>query len=507
MKPFRTILALAAAILLTASCTHRSDGHLVILHTNDTHSAIEPDRHDKGGIIRRKVLIDSIRACRPNVMLIDAGDAVQGSLYYTLFDGEVERKMMNALGYDIQILGNHEFDKGMDLLAREWSQLNATRLATNYDLTGTTLKDLFVTSEIRQIDGHRIGFIGLNLDPEGLVVAEKSEGVRYTDAIEAANAEAARLKNINGAEIVIAVTHIGYSSSHRDCDDLRLAACSKDIDVIIGGHSHTRIDPADPTTPPSKVANAAGDSVTIVQSGGSGTYLGEIDIDLNNRTATSRLISVDNRLDNRLDSTLVAQLQPYKEAVSQMLATQIGTSPHDYPRSQTGLLNLMSDFVRMAGTDICGKPVDLAIMNKGGLRTDLPKGPITKGGIIDIAPFDNSIVVIDISGADLLDNFAIMAAQHGNGVSANVKALFDPQTCELNSVTIDNRPIDPKRTYRLATIDYLAAGNDYMTPLQKGTLVAKSPKILNATLIDYISQGRLDTLLSTPDLSHRMDSK
>ena len=148
------------------------------------------------------------------------------------------------------------------------------------------------------------------------------------------------------------------------------------------------------------------------------------------------------------------------------------------------MLNLLSDFVMMRGEEICGKPVDLSIMNKGGIRTDLAKGKITKGEIIDIAPFDNSVVVLEIKGKDLLDNFKVMASQ--------------------DSAEIKGTPVDPDKTYRLATIDYLAAGNDYMSPLTRGVELAKSKEVLYTTLIDYISQGKLNALLDNPDKTNRM---
>ena len=118
--------AVVACLGLSSACNSNQNtdsDHLVILHTNDTHSSIDPDLRDNGGIARRKVIIDSVRAEHANVMLVDAGDAVQGSLYFTIFGGEVERALMNEMGYDIRILGNHEFDRGMDGLAKEWSQV------------------------------------------------------------------------------------------------------------------------------------------------------------------------------------------------------------------------------------------------------------------------------------------------------------------------------------------------------------------------------------------------
>lgn len=503
MKITKLHLFLLLVAIITACTPKEADSdHLVILHTNDTHSQIDPDRHDKGGIVRRKALIDSIRSVRDNVVLVDAGDAVQGSLYYTLFSGEVERKMMNDLGYDIQILGNHEFDKGLDVLAREWKQLNATRLSTNYDMTGTPLEGLFVPSVMKEFNGKKVAFIGINLNPEGIVSADNYKGVKYIDAVKAANAEAARLKT-EGADMVIAITHIGYEND-KDYDDLKLAAASKDIDVIIGGHSHTVVDPNDRSTPTWRVPNAAGDTISVLQTGSSGTYLGEIDIDLDTREVKAQLIPVDSRLDDRLDPNAEAIIKPYREKVEKMRNEVIGESPYEFGRKSPEMLNLLSDFVMMRGEEICGKPVDLSIMNKGGIRTDLAKGKITKGEIIDIAPFDNSVVVLEIKGKDLLDNFKVMASQDGNGVSKNVRVLYDPNTREINSAEINGTPVDPDKTYRLATIDYLAAGNDYMSPLTRGVELAKSKEVLYTTLIDYISQGKLNALLDNPDKTNRM---
>ena len=511
MNSNRIFLSIAIASMLAACGCNRtdkseSDNHLVILHTNDTHSQIEPDRHDMGGIARRKVLIDSVREADRNVMVIDAGDAVQGSLYYTLFGGEVERKLMNALGYDVQILGNHEFDKGMETLAREWKQLNAARLSTNYDFSGTPLEGLFVTSLTKKFGDKTVGFIGINLDPAGIISEANYEGVKYIDGIKAANAEAAKLKD-EGADIIIAVTHIGYKDEP-GYSDLDIAANSKDIDVIIGGHSHTVINPADKRegVPTWRVPNAEGDTISVLQTGSSGVNLGEIDINLDTKQVKARLIPVDKRLDNRLDPEIENIIAPYRNKVDSMRAKVIGKSPYEFERKSPEMVNLLSDFVRMRGAELCGKPVDLSIMNKGGIRNSLAAGEITQGEIIDIAPFDNSIVVMEIEGDDLLDNFKVMASQEGQGVSSNVEAVYDPSTHELNRVTIDGKPIDPDRKYRLATIDYLAAGNDYMEPLKEGDILAKSPEVLYKILIDYISVGKLDKLLANPDRKQRMSA-
>lgn len=509
MKLDRFLIAGAVVACLGLSSACNSDknadsDHLVILHTNDTHSSIDPDLRDNGGIARRKVIIDSVRAEHANVMLVDAGDAVQGSLYFTIFGGEVERALMNEMGYDIRILGNHEFDRGMDGLAKEWSQVNGTRLSTNYDLSGTALEDLFVPTVIKEVSGHKIGFIGLNLNPTGIIAEENCTGVKYLDALEKANEVAAQLRK-EGAEMVIAVSHLGYDVT-QGVSDTDIAKGSKDIDIIIGGHSHTAIDPSDPASPQWRIANLEGDTVTVVQTGSRGSAVGELDINLATKTVSPRLIKVDNRLDSRIDTRFAALIKPYRVKVDSLRAYRIGESPNEFERASTRMLNLFSDFVRMRGAEICGKPVDLSIMNKGGIRNSITSGPVTKGEIIDIAPFENRIVVLDILGSDLLENIGIMSGQEGQGVSSNVKVLYDPSTHKLNSVTIDGRPIDPTRHYRLATIDYLAAGNDYMTPLKRAVTIAKSKEILYEALIGYIEAGRLDSILANPDDTPRMTS-
>ena len=188
-----------AALMVGTAATMTTEAiygeKVVILHTNDTHSQIDPNDKGMGGILRRKVLVDSVRSSRSNVLLVDAGDAVQGTLYFSLYGGEVEQKMMNELGYDIQILGNHEFDNGLDELARMYAPVKATKLTTNYDLRGTVLENMFEPYTIRQIGDKKVGFLAINIDPKGMIADKNAVGVKYLDGIEAANATAWHLKH------------------------------------------------------------------------------------------------------------------------------------------------------------------------------------------------------------------------------------------------------------------------------------------------------------------------
>ena len=453
---------------------------LVILHTNDTHSQLDPASNGLGGVARRKVVIDSVRQANDNVILIDAGDAVQGTTYFNIYRGEPEHKVMNALGYDIAIVGNHEFDNGVDELAENIKNDSAVWITTNYDLRESPLDSLFERYLIKEVDGRRIGFIAINLDPKGMIAEGNYDGVKYLDAFKAANSTAWHLKHNERVDAVIAVTHIGFDGAPgpRDID---LAKQSEDIDIIIGGHSHTRLDK------PAVVKNAVGRDVLITQTGSRGATIGEVTIDLDDMTANSKLIAVDSRLDDRVDPDMTELLKPYRQAVDSIMGIKIAKSATALEGDR--LENLVADYVREIG-DRLADDVDLAIVNKGGIRRSLPKGDITQGMVIMMLPFDNRVVVVDIKGSDLRDALDVMASRGGDAVSSAVDARFDPTTGKCVDITIDGKPLDPDKTYRLATIDYLANGGDYMAPMTKATAVGRSDKILYDDVIALMKARR-----------------
>lgn len=290
----KKIIGIAAVCLSVAFCAEAQQGRIVILHTNDTHSQIEPfaPSHktygDMGGVVRRMAVIDSIRNAEPNVLLVDAGDAIQGTPYFNLFKGDAEFEAMNAMGYDVRTLGNHEFDAGMEKLAQLIKGSTADFISTNYDLSATPLAGLVKPWVIREIGGYKVGFLALNVNPENLIPAESCQGVVFHDPIEAAN-RTARLLREKGADLVVVLSHLGYTAQEKsDTTDPQVAAASTDIDIIIGGHSHTEINPEKiDATPDStlryRVKNSQGRDVVIAQTGMSGAYLGCITIDPKNK--------------------------------------------------------------------------------------------------------------------------------------------------------------------------------------------------------------------------------
>lgn len=459
---------------------------IVIIHTNDTHSQIDPDDSDLGGVVRRKVLIDSIRAAEPYTLLVDAGDAVQGTVFFNLYGGEVEAKVLNNLGYDYAILGNHEFDNGMDALGKYLSNVNAQFISTNYDVAGTPLEPFITPYKIVEIGGKRLGLIGINVEPDGIIDPSRSVGVTYLDMFKAANSTAWHLKHNDKVDYVVALTHIGYDYEDLP-DDLDLVENSSNIDAIIGGHSHTRIYPG---SSQAKSEDADDETVLIAQTGNSGQYIGTVTIDTDSGSITSGLIKVDSRLDRR-ESAGIAELEeilaPYRHGVDSVKSIVIGKSRIQAERGDDVLLNFVSDFVAARGRQLVSDGrVDFAIANRGGIRNGLSKGTLTQGDIIEMLPFANYVQVVELSGKDLLELIEINAEKKRVGFSDALRVVIDPKSDEIVSATVGGVPVDPGRIYRIATIDYLTNGGDYMKPLKNGTVVASSDRLMWEDMIDYV---------------------
>tara|TARA_R110002072_G_scaffold41085_10_gene115876 strand:- start:16199 stop:17110 length:912 start_codon:yes stop_codon:yes gene_type:complete len=251
--------------------------HITILHTNDTHSRLDPfpanDARfaNKGGVARRASLIENIRKENPNTLLLDAGDFFQGTPYFNFYGGELELKFMSMLGYDAATIGNHEFDNGLDGLLAHLPQANFPLVSSNYDFTNTIL-DGYVKKHITlEKDGIKIGIFGLGVELEGLVTKKLFQETNYYDPIEIAQDMTRVLKVDEQCDLVICLSHIGYSYDHDKVSDIKLAASTSGIDLIIGGHTHTFLPK------PVVVKNKDNKETLINQVGYAGINLGRID--------------------------------------------------------------------------------------------------------------------------------------------------------------------------------------------------------------------------------------
>jgi 5'-nucleotidase len=285
--------AISAPLLETAP----GETLITILHTNDTHSQIDPlpanDRQypDKGGVARRATLVKRIRKENPNTLLVDAGDVFQGTPYFNFYKGEVEYKSMSLIGYDVVTLGNHDFDNGVTALAAAMKFATFAFVSSNYDVTGTPLESRVKPYVVRVIGGVRVGLFGMGISPDNLITPENFKGVKYNDPVKAARNVVTTLRGRERCTLVVGMSHLGLYPNARkgEIGDSQVAAQVDGIDFIASGHTHTLMKQPEITRTPS------GGNTIIFQVGRSGIYVGRIDMKLQNgkvAAAAGRLLDL-----------------------------------------------------------------------------------------------------------------------------------------------------------------------------------------------------------------------
>ncbi|MGV6862210.1 MAG: bifunctional metallophosphatase/5'-nucleotidase [Putridiphycobacter sp.] len=262
---------------LSSFSKQRELDKITILHTNDTHSHIDPfpknDRKypNKGGVNRRKALVDKIRSEEKNVLLLDAGDIFQGTPYFNMYGGELEFKVMSQIGYDAATIGNHDFDGSIEGFNRVLPLANFPFLCANYDFSNTILNHKTIPFKIFRKNHLKIGVFGVGVELDGLVSKELYKETQYLDPIAQAQKYATILKQEHKCNLVICLSHLGYYAKQNDMCDTILAKETSDIDLIIGGHTHTFLPK------PEMHKNKNGKAVLINQVGWAGIMLGRID--------------------------------------------------------------------------------------------------------------------------------------------------------------------------------------------------------------------------------------
>ena len=448
--------------------------HLMIIAVNDTHSQIDPASDGKGGVARRRAIYDQLRATNPNTVLIHAGDAVQGE--------------MDTLGYDAIILGNHEFDNGMEELAAHYRNVDAVKMSANYDFSATPLDGLFQPYWIKAVGDKRVAFFGINVNPTGLIADMNCQNLGYRSAPDVADATARYLKEVQGVDYAIMVSHIGYSSYEpTEPNDTLIIGHSHYIDMVISSHSHTTIKPGSGAD---RIANADGKLIPIGQNGKSGKLVATYDLDLETGNIVYNQIPVDAAWDEAASryTAMNEWLDLYRHGVDSIMNNPVATSARFMKNSSDAMQNWVSDAALEILKDLSGiKNIDCAIMNKGGIRTDMPKGTVTEGVIGSMFPFDNRFVVLEMPGNELIESIKLMCGRGGDAVSKELRATYNDKG-EMTKATIKGKKIDPKKTYIVATIDYLANGGDYMTPMTKCNRLFVDTQKYGNHILDYVKK-------------------
>lgn len=283
-------MGLAGPALISDALAISKTKKLTILHTNDMHSRIEAFPNDggrnanQGGMLKLAELIKKIRQEEENILLLDAGDVFQGTPFFNFYGGELEFKLMSKMGYDASTLGNHEFDNGLKGIYDQLPHAQFPHLIANYDFSGTILKDAFSPYKIFKKGGLNIGVFGLGIELSGLVAPKNFEGTKYLDPISVAKETVQELQS-KKCDLIICLSHLGYSYRSAKIDDLKLAAQVYGIDLIIGGHTHTFLEQ------PYTVNSASGHSTLVNQAGTGALRLGRIDFEFSNTNTLQNAVA------------------------------------------------------------------------------------------------------------------------------------------------------------------------------------------------------------------------
>jgi 5'-nucleotidase/UDP-sugar diphosphatase len=479
----------------------------VVLHTNDTHGHPLKFFHypapDVGGLPARATVVKRIREEHRNVLILDAGDLNTGRPESNLFKARPDLEGYNYMGYDAMVLGNHEFDNPIAVLREQMELANFPFISANVKIKrGEYLAKPYI---FKEFDGFKVAIFGLTTKRTKLIGNPKhTKDLVFEDEIEVAKILVPELHR--QADLVIALVHMGiYDSTEKGSK--RLALEVDGIDLIVDGHSHTKLDAPITVTHP-----MTGHETPIVQAWKWGLVMGRIDLYLQNKRVIDyryEAIPINlKEMEKKVDGTKVYHfigeeipedrklsklLAPYGARVESLLSRDVGYAEeaffHDDARERENPLgNLLADsmlwYTRHLG-------VDFALQNGGGIRADFPQGQITEKTIYQALPFDNSVVVLTLDGKSIQSLFDYIATiSSGRGafpqLSDGISIIINYQTRKCESIIINGRPIDTNRTYKIATNSYLAAGGDGYSMLPNAIHSYDSGTLQKEILIKYI---------------------
>ena len=478
---------------------------LTILHTNDVHAHLLPftqaggecSEEDNqagkcfGGVARQYSLIQQIRKEVPNVLLLDAGDQFQGTLFYNEYKGRAAQRFMNEFHYQAMTLGNHEFDDGATVLADFIKGLNFPVVSANIDASAEPLlKDLIKPFVILDVGGEKIAVIGA-ITPETEMMSSPGKNVIFKDVKDSVSTAVTEVK-AQGVNKIILLSHIGYGA------DQELAASVDGIDVIVGGHSHTFLSSAAPEENidqaagpyPTVVAASNGDPVLIVQSYWMGKYLGVLNLTFDDK---GKLIAWDGKpvlLDSKIqeDVQIKAEVEKLSQPLDALRKQVIGSSSVELNGERSAcrfaecnMGNLITDAM-LAKTQHLN--TQIAILNGGSIRSSIAKGDVTMGMVLTVVPFGNALSVFGLKGADVWAaiEHGVSRAENpnndGTGRFPQVSGLrywWDkekPAGSRVTAIEVKDsagnyHPLEKEHVYQIVSIEYTRRGGDGYTVFEQ----------------------------------------
>ncbi len=454
-----------------------------ILFTNDIHGAVLPseDKNNpsimKGGLSNLSSVIKEKQAEAPSITL-DGGDWFQGTYIGGMDKGETVMKILNEMNYDATIVGNHDFDYGLDNLHHLVDTANFPVLGGNIIENGTGKVMSGVQPYImKEINGVKVGIIGVAEDKTATDTnAENTVGLHFENSANTINKYKKELEK-QGAQMVVVLSHNGPEV------DARLAQQLEGVDVFVSAHSHQVINP------PRVVGNTL-----LVQSGSKGMNLGQLDLVYDPKTDkvvsyTSTSNSITNQ-NSSPDPAVEGVLAPVMPEVNKKMGEVVGETTVTLTRRGRYPETIMGDIVTDSMRHATG--ADVAFTNSGGIRDEIRPGKITYGDVFKVIPFDNGIVTMDLTGEQLKGVMEESAKRtRGTIEVSGMKMDIDPrkpkgQRC--SNIMVNGKPLDLKKTYRVATADFLAGGSNGYTDLTQGKNVKDEHIVIREGLNDYIKQ-------------------
>jgi 5'-nucleotidase/UDP-sugar diphosphatase len=476
---------------------------VVILHTNDHHGSILP--HDgKGGLAERASFVKEVRENNRLVYVIDAGDINTGSALSNMFNAEPDILSYDIIGYNFATFGNHEFDGSLEKLQKQIEIANFP----------------FVSSNIKTQDGNYLGghqyivynYAGIKVGIFGIttlrtkVIASPDPSLTFINEIDAAREVVGILRNQEKVHAVLGIVHMGDVKETPDhITSLELARAVPGIDALVDGHSHSYI------TEPYLI-----DNTYIVTANEWGKYVGMAKLYVQDGIvidATWQPVEINNEKVQtyRPDPAIQTLLAPYIEKADVSLKEVVGETAGEFPfgnrltrYQETEIGNLICDFNVWYFRDIKKQPIDFAFHNGGNIRTGLPQGDITREQILTVLPFENYLYLASLKGSDIIElfNFIGTINQGAGGFpqfSSDVRYTVDytSGTGKITNLTIGDSPIDPNRTYRFCTNDYLLGGGDGYEVLKKAAESYNTSTLLSEVVIEGFKAFKEGTFVTS----------
>ncbi|MGI2327689.1 cell wall-binding repeat-containing protein [Planococcus sp. YIM B11945] len=529
-KIFSSVMA--AALTLTMVGVHETaaettnaagDFNLTIMHTNDTHANLD-------SVAKRVTLVNQIRTTNPNNLLLDAGDVFSGTLYFNEFQGQADLDFMNLMKYDAMTFGNHEFDLGANADGHkalsefikgakfpfvsanvDFSKDANIASLQNDEYTAAAESGEIFNGMIKEIDGEKVGIFGLTTEETASISSPKD--VAFTDYIEAAE-EAVEYFEKQDVNKIIALSHLGYDDNKEIDNDQELAKAVPEIDVIVGGHTHTKItDPEkDKEGVPLTEDKAKIGNTVIVQAEQYSKFLGELDLTFNDEgVITSYARQLHEVAMAEANKEAADKLAPYAEKIAGLknqptgatasVALNGGRNEGGVRQSETNLGNLITDGM-LAGAKKIDPETVIAVTNGGGIRAGIDEGEITVGEVLTVMPFGNSLAIMNLTGAEIKEALEISVKSYPaeSGGFLHVSGLFynfdgkAPAGERVLTAYLDNgeelTPIEDTKMYKVATNTFTAKGGDFHTSFQKAYedgRVSEPGTIDYEMFIDHIS--------------------